>query len=151
MSIFQKLKQHFVDAGVEINNPASPAEIRAFQEKYSVKLPDDLREYFLTFNGTGKGNFGNSGYAFYSLEEFEPLAETDDISENEKVNYSECYSFSDYMMRAWGYAVKLENNKSKNCIYSFGLKKYPNHQVAESLSEFVAIYLESPDAIIGNT
>lgn len=151
MSVIQRLKQHFIDDGVEINSPATDEQLIQFQNKYSVELPEDLKEYFLTFNGTGQGNFGDSGYAFFSLEELEPMCEVSNLNEEEKIIYSNCFAFSDYMIWCWGYVIKLGRVAEGNDVLSIYLDKPSSLKVANSFSEFVSIYLEYPDDIIGST
>ncbi len=151
MNLVQRLKQHFIDDGVEINEPASENEVESFQEKYNVKIPDDLKEYFLTFNGTGQGNFGDSGYAFFSLSEFELICETSDLTSNEKETYVNCFALSDYMIWCWGYVIRLTADLGKNEVLSIYLESTPNPKVANSFSEFIALYLDAPDDIIGST
>lgn len=151
MSVLQELKQHFIDDGVQINPPVSVEELALFEQKYGVVLPDDLKDYFLLFNGTGQGNFGESGYAFFSLEELEPICETSDLNEEEKSIYSNCFAFSDYMIWCWGYVVRLNSVAGDNPVFSIYLSSPSDLKVANSFSEFVSIYLENPDDIIGST
>ncbi len=151
MNLVQRLKQHFIDDGVEVNEPASEKEVESFQEKYNVKIPDDLKEYFLTFNGTGQGNFGGSGYAFFSLSEFELICETSDLASSEKEMYANCFALSDYMIWCWGYVIRLTPDLGKNDVLSIYLESSPNPKVANSFSEFIALYLDAPDDIIGST
>jgi hypothetical protein len=151
MSVLQELKQHFIDDGVQINPPVSVEELALFEQKYGVVLPVDLKDYFLLFNGTGQGNFGESGYAFFSLEELEPICETSDLNEEEKSIYSNCFAFSDYMIWCWGYVVRLNSVAGDNPVFSIYLSSPSDLKVANSFSEFVSIYLANPDDIIGST
>ena len=151
MNLAQRLKKHFIDDGVEINEPASEADVDAFQEKYGVVLPDDLKEYFLTFNGTGQGNFGGSGYAFFSLAEFEPICQSSDLAAEESEIYRDCFAFSDYMIWCWGYVIRLTSSVGSNDVLSIYLDKPSNLKVANCFSQFIELYLEDPDDIIGST
>jgi len=151
MSVFQELKQHFIDDGVQINPPVSKEDLIQFERKYGVALPADLKEYFLLFNGTSQGNFGDSGYAFFSLEELEPICETSDLNDEEKSIYHNCFAFSDYMIWCWGYVIRLNSVAGDNPVLSIYLSSPSDLKVANSFSEFVSIYLEDPDDIIGST
>ena len=47
----QRLVELWRGAGVTIRPPARPDAIRAFESKYGVVLPDDMRAYFLAVDG----------------------------------------------------------------------------------------------------
>ena len=70
--IIEKLKQHFINQNLRINQPTTLLEILKFEQKYEVKLPQIFKEYFILFNGTGEANFSDEGYSFFSLTEFRP-------------------------------------------------------------------------------
>jgi hypothetical protein len=42
------LKNHWLSQGIEINPGVSMEKLSAFEAKYRVLLPADLRDYFLT-------------------------------------------------------------------------------------------------------
>ena len=143
-----KLKQHFLDDGVRINQPATEKEILLFEKLHNILLPNDLKEYFLLFNGTGEGNFGDSGYAFFSLDELKLVVDESSTSDEKEI-YKDCFAFSDYMVWCWGYVIKLSETVGDNPVYSIHLEKPPKHKVANSFSEFINLYLEDPDDVIG--
>src|SRR5689334_5036547 len=101
MSLVAKVREGLVAEGVAIGPPITQSEISSFEDKYKVKLSPVLREYFLSFNGTGEGNFGNSGLAFFSLAEFKPVAdqlapeEPSNVVYQDRYAYPDCFIFSD--------------------------------------------------------
>lgn len=49
------LKDHWLSQSLEVNPGVSREELTAFESKYQVSLPSDLRDYFLTVNGMAEG------------------------------------------------------------------------------------------------
>lgn len=45
--VIQKLKQHFINQNLRINQPTTLLEIIKFEQKYEVKLPQIFKEYFI--------------------------------------------------------------------------------------------------------
>ena len=145
MSSIEKLKDHFLSEGVEINPPCSNSDIVAFEKnmKYFVAWS---KRVFLCFNGAGLGNFVDSGYAFSFLEEFKPWWQEYDLTEDEKEIYKNCFVIADYMMWSWGYVIDL--TPEGNVIYNVPDVRYPDNIVESSFSSFIDKYLNSPDEVI---
>ena len=45
------LKNHWLSQGIDVNPGIAKEELSAFESKYQVSLPTDLRAYFLTVDG----------------------------------------------------------------------------------------------------
>ncbi len=45
--VIEKLKQHFINQNLRINQPATLLKIIKFEQKYEVKLPQIFKEYFI--------------------------------------------------------------------------------------------------------
>lgn len=145
MSIIERLKNSFIRDKVAINTPSSILEVREFEKKYGVKCPDILKEYFLSFNGSGCGNFGANGFAFFSLLEFKPVNEDLGIDSNDQEIYRDYFVFSDYLVWCWGYAVKLDNKGSDGPVVQVADTTVLPRKMANSFSEFIEIYLSNSD------
>ena len=51
ISNVQRLKNHWLSHDVKFNAAVSEAALAAFEQEFSVALPGDLRDYFLTMDG----------------------------------------------------------------------------------------------------
>ena len=69
------LKNHWLSQGLEINSGVSREELAAFESRYQVSLPSDLRDYFLTVNGMAEGVSDDALIRFWSLNEVKPIPE----------------------------------------------------------------------------
>jgi len=149
-----QLKEAPLAEGFKLCPPATETDILALEERYGIKLSPILREYFLTLNGTGEGNFGEEGFAFFSLQEFKPVSEalapTDpqNIVYEDRHAYPGCFVFSDYLLWCWGYAVKVTADGADGAVFIVTASSVPGRQVAESFTEFVLQYLKDSRALM---
>ncbi|MFZ3194029.1 MAG: SMI1/KNR4 family protein [Moraxellaceae bacterium] len=148
LALIIQLKQSFIDEGVQINAPASQDEIAAFEKKYPVKLPIILRHYFSVFNGTGAENFGNDGFAFFSLDEVKLVREIMSETEPDKDAYPDCYVFSDYLCWCWGYAVQLNDEGTDGLVFQVSGTQPPPRLISTSFRAFIEDYLSDSDRLI---
>lgn len=148
LALILQLKQSFIDEGVRINAPASHNEIAAFEKKYAVKLPMILRYYFLAFNGTGQGNFGDNGFAFFSLDEFKLVREIMRKTEPDKDTYPNCYVFSDVLCWCWGYAVQLNDEGIDGLVFQVSGTQQPPCVISTSFRAFIEDYLKDCHILI---
>jgi hypothetical protein len=51
VSNMQRLKNNWISHGVEFNDGVSENALAAFEHKFAVALPSDMREFFLIANG----------------------------------------------------------------------------------------------------
>ena len=147
-TLILQLKQSFIDEGIEVNPPASPEAIAEFEKKYSVKLPEVLKHYFLEFNGTGEANFGNNNFAFFSLDEVKLVREIMSETEPDKDAYPDCYVFSDYLCWCWGYAVQLDDEGIDGFVLQVSGTQPPPRLISTSFRAFVEDYLNDSDRLL---
>jgi cell wall assembly regulator SMI1 len=124
---------------------ASEKEFAAFEDRYNVRLPTDVREYFALVNGfDGRGHWmtDDEVITFLGLDEMKPLSEY----WSPKVADSDSYFvFADYSLAAHVYAIRLGASGLRNevvVVYDQTV------EVAKSFSEFVAGYLENNHAVL---
>jgi len=137
MNIIQSLKQHLINQNLQINQPTTLLAIQNFEQKYSVKLPQVFKEYFIFFNGTGDGNFGDEGFSFFSLDEFRPVQQ---LKWHEDFPYSNCFVFSEYLLWINAYAVKLDEYGNELGIYEICNK---NNKVCNNFEEFISAVMKN--------
>lgn len=148
LALILQLKQSFIDEGVQINAPASQEEITAFEKKYTVKLPMILRHYFSIFNGTGQGNFGDNGFAFFSIDEVKLVREIMSETEPDKDAYPDCYVFSDFLCWCWGYAVQLDDEGTDGLVFQVSGTQPPPRLISTSFRAFIEDYLKDCHILI---
>ena len=132
-----KLVAHWERQGI---GPATTrptiAELEAWERHYGVKLPSDLREYFLRINGVRNGedlDFGNDLMTFLPLKSVVPESErskTGDKSAPKRFVIAD-YSISCYWWCAW-----LTTEAQATTRIFLG-----TNAVADSLEEFIALYV----------
>jgi len=116
---------------------ATEEQIQAFEELNHIKLPANLRRYFLRLNGTD-GNGDDRMYRFWPISEIAPVAK--ELKRFDLPEADRYFLFADFMIESYYFAIYLGNNPSlQNQIVvpdSFG--KYP---VAFDFSHFLELYL----------
>lgn len=128
---------HLHSSGYGPQPGASEIEIGAFESRHSVRLPDDLREYFLQVNGT-------ADYPDELLTRFRPLVEVKPISESLAEGQTARYFvIADQMISAPDFAIALGNSPAPSVIrcWSTCRKLEP---VSDSFSTFVRLLMENP-------
>ena len=70
-----RMVEHWRSSGVKLRPPATEAGIVAFEQRFGVRLPLDMRHYFLLTDGMDYGAWDNNNFSFWELERLRPLAE----------------------------------------------------------------------------
>ena len=147
-SIGKTLKNYWLRQGVKLHHGASDSELTAFEAKYSVRLPQDMREYFATVNGFDSSEYwmtDNHVITFLSLDEMKSLSEAwSPEVDNDAASY---YVFADYSLNAHVYAIRLSSNSQQDNPVVVAYEDYLV-KVANSFSGFVQKYLEKDDAVL---
>ena len=147
-SVGQSLKRHWSSHKVEINAGISEAKVKAFEEKYGVILPDDVRDYFRCVNGMAPDEVDDDMMRFWMLEEIEPLPQgAPEYSDGTYVQSPETlFLFADYSLWAHAYAIRLGNTVLEaNEVIIIGGKS--PKLISASFSKFVGTYLTSKDLL----
>lgn len=145
------LKKNFVENSVNVT-PSNIEEIKIFQKKYNVEIPQDLRNYYLDINGCGNGTLNNL-YEFYSIHRtkkiHEELINWKGIPDYSKLNFigmENVFVFGAYEFNLYAFGIKLHQNLSSEtsvfilCGENFRL-------IANNFTEFVDLYLNRPEEI----
>lgn len=133
--------------------PGVSAEaITAFQARYRVVLPVDVRDYFLAADGTGD-DMDESYNRFWPLAEMKPvhddLADTGPFKYPDRFAYPECFMFADYSIRCWCYAVKLTADPAQPApVFRVTGNDPAGEQMASSFREFMERYAADSFSII---
>lgn len=147
-SVGESLKRHWSSHNIEINAGVSEVELKAFEGKYGVVLPDDLRDYFRCVNGMPPDVVDDGMIRFWMLGEMKPLpqgAPKYSVSSYVK-NPESLFLFADYSIWAHAYAIRLESVPSpSNEIIIIGYKSPV--LISHSFSEFGDHYLTDKDLL----
>ncbi len=121
--------------------------MRAFENKYDVRLPDDLKDYFATVDGFDDSDSDENLFTFLPLAEVIPLDESWSLETPEAKSY---FVFIDYCISAHVYAIRLTNDISLgNPVITTYVKPDENPiQIAGSFSEFVQGYLADDYSVL---
>ena len=139
-TIGESLKQYWLRQGIKLNLGASEIELFAFENKYNVLLPQDLRDYFSTMNGFNDSDADGEYITFLPLDEIEPLS----INWSQAPEAKSYFIIADFCLSSHVYAIKLtKNTKYDNPVFiDFNDNKSPT-QIADSFSEFAQSYLRN--------
>lgn len=144
------LKNHWLSQGIEVNPGVSKEELTAFESKYQVSLPADLRDYFLTVDGMAQGVTDDALIRFWSLNEVKPVPEeAPDYSDPSYIEDAESlFLFADYCIWSHAYAIRLSSTEASNAIIVIG-DETPTRMFG-SFSELVSNYLTDADLLLSN-
>jgi hypothetical protein len=132
-------RQHVIPAAVT----ATPEDIVQWEEKFGVRLPLDIREYFIRVNGISNGEhleFGDDMMSFLPLSAMVPEAQWSD-------NHNEpgVFVFVDYLINSYWWCVRLTPDVAEHTqVFVRGTRL---KLVASSLEEFLRAYMSDSKAI----
>lgn len=142
----ETLKQFWLHQGVKLRRGATEEEFAAFELKYSIHLPADLREYLATVDGFVDSEYwmtDNEVITFLGLDEMKPLSE---YWSPEVADANNHFVFADTVLAAHIYAIRLSSDSSDGndvvVLYDRPVK------VSRSFSEFVIGYLENCESVL---
>ncbi|MGI8467519.1 MAG: SMI1/KNR4 family protein [Pyrinomonadaceae bacterium] len=141
-AIGESLKQFWLRCKIELRCGASDSDLRDFENKYNIHLPDDLKDYFSTADGFYNSDVDGNFITFLPLAEVVPLNE----QWSRKPEAKSYFIFADYSISAHVYAIYLTDDASSNPI----VIAYDNDpkQIASSFSEFVQGYIEDDYGVL---
>jgi hypothetical protein len=137
-----RLLVHWANAGAEPNGGVGEEELRSFQEKYDVQVPDDLRGYFLKVNGMVQDcmhDQDGNGFTFWPLSRLRPV-EVSFPGVSPEAKDPQFFIFADYLSSSWEYAIGLwrEEREGNPVLYVDPTIRL----VAASFREFVDLCLD---------
>ncbi len=136
----ERLRAKWATNGILSAAVASQAEIAAFEKKYSVVLPPDVRTYFATINGTAIGSLGMDDedlMGFWHLDQVRTFAE-EGIDDDPDV--ARTFVFADHSIWIYGFGIRLSSDPSAPTpvVVTIGS---PHICVASSFEEFIERYV----------
>jgi SMI1 / KNR4 family (SUKH-1) len=127
---------------------ATEQALQQFESDHAVKLPTDLREYFVKCNGMvqrGGVDTDKEGFAFWPIEKVGSMRKVcleAGVALPSIQSSEEYFVFADYLQWSWAYAIRLGGEE--NSVILVGAE---GDVVAGSFSEFVKLYIEDAEAL----
>jgi SMI1 / KNR4 family (SUKH-1) len=136
---------------IAIRPGATQVEISAFEDRYGVTLPSDVRDYFIAADGTGD-DMDEGLYRFWPLSEMQPVHDvlnSERFTYPDRFAYPDCFSFADHCINCWDYAVRLTDDPTQPApVFRVTGGDQPREQIASSFREFMDCYADNPNNII---
>ncbi|MDQ2831595.1 MAG: SMI1/KNR4 family protein [Chloroflexota bacterium] len=146
LSPAQCLIQYWTSLGYVVKTGASEQSLRAFEARYQVLLPSDVREYFALYGGfEGQANWDDYFIGFWPLESVVRLSDEDGeyMLPNSLGPSNTYFIIGDYLINSHFYAIQLTQDPSgSNAVVA-----YESYKFGDSFTAFVAIYLQNPELI----
>jgi hypothetical protein len=147
LSLGRRLAARWRRNGLGPRAGAAPAALDAFEARYGVALPADLRAHFEAVDGTG-WEMESGLFRFWPLGAVKPVPEELPEGCPDRTSYPGCFLFADWGIRCWGYAVRLVPEASRaGPVFRVTGGSPPGGEVAPSFGAFVDAYLADPDGL----
>lgn len=133
--------------GLQLRPPAGPDEIYAFEQKYQVRLPEELRAFYLAADGFAPpDDQDQNGFSFWSLARVCPWNSYEDGRwSSEKT--AECYVFADYLSVSWAFAFRLTSESLQVPVCIVGTATGTPRWIADSFEQFVELYVRDDEVL----
>ena len=149
LTLPERLRERWAVCGVQIRPGVRPKEIRAFESRYRVALPPDLRDYFMTVDGMERGDGDEDMLEFLHLGAVksvpEELANFRGIPDygnivNTLSNPEQYFVIADFMITSHVYAIRLSDDASEETPVVL-VRGDIHRRIAGSFTEFGERYL----------
>jgi hypothetical protein len=149
MRQIKQLRLKWEDESIKIFRPASSYLIQTFEKNYGVIIPNDLREYLTTLNGTG-GECTNELYEFYPIERIKKISEEfhnwngvpNYQSIVERNELKDLFVIANFFFNQFVYAVKLNQSENgSNEVYILCGEEYK--LIGNTFLEFLDLYINN--------
>lgn len=136
--------------GLVPHGGASEDEIVAFEQRYNVRLPADVRAYFARVNGVVGGRDGawdDEMIALWELKDVRPLSE--EVESCRTPEADRYLVFADWSIWAHAYAIHLDTTGTETPVYIVFNPQV--ERVADSFNDFLQRYVRRDPAVVFGT
>jgi SMI1/KNR4 family protein SUKH-1 len=151
-ALIERLKSHWLHDQIRLRPGVSFQQIEAFESRYHVCLPPDLREYFTSVDGMDEGAADAEWFFFLPLEAVksvpEELAHCGGIPDYTEIvrtlpDSHSWFVIVDFVIHSAVFAIRLSADVVPTPVRWIGDGTH-HHVVAPSFSDFVEAYLAKP-------
>lgn len=140
MSVYERLRTRWLEAGIPINEGTSQTTIDCFEKTHNIKLPSTFKEYLLTVNGMKDGQADENLVSFLSLDAIDQEAHHKEIPASEvDVVFAEFSIYSHY------YVLRIRRSGEQVAVFAFDGEH--EKQIASCFEGFVSNYLSDPSKV----
>jgi hypothetical protein len=146
-TIVDTLREYWVRRGLTPAPGVDAAELAAFEARYRLELPADVRAYFLAINGVAGGRDGAwdaDMIAFWPLADVQPLSDL--VPESPVPSAARYVVFADWSIDAYFYAVRLPARPDESAPVCIVADTHVE-PVAASFREFFTRYIAGDDVV----
>lgn len=138
-----RLVERWREQGIGSAGGAAKAELRAFEGRHGVRLPEAVRDYFLHVAGMSPA-VDHDLIRFWPLDEVSTLAKAW-VPAPEAERW---FVIGDYAMWTWAYVVRLSSNAEEAAPVAVSFGSAELRPIAGSFQEFVEMYLRRDPLVI---
>src|SRR5258708_507406 len=124
--------------------PATPEQLAAFESQHGLRLPADLRNYFLTLNGGELGREGSMDDANISFWRLDQVRTQVEEGTGQR---ADLFLFADFLLDSHLYGIEL-HAEPESPTPVFLDDGGTLHKVADSFSTFIRGYLSADEHIL---
>ena len=143
--------ENWLRSDLMIRSGVTHDAISAFESKYSVVLPIDVREYFLLSDGTGD-EMDSYLNRFWPLADLVPVREawnSANVPFSDNLPANDYFIFADHCISCWDYALKLTDDPMQDGpVIRITGHDTAGEQMASSFRGFMTEYAVNPENII---
>ena len=149
VNLWQRLVELWQGAGLTVRPPARADAVRAFESRYGVVLPDDLRAYFLTVDGM-EDELDPGTNRFWPLGMVKPVEEELSEQHQDWLAYPGCFVFVDHCIWCFAWAVRLGKEPAavSGPVFQVTASEVHAQQIAPSFTAFVEMYLADQYSVL---
>jgi hypothetical protein len=136
---------------VKVPKGVSESNVAAFETQWGVKLPADMREYFLTVDGMGnRAEMDEAMFGFWPLEEVRPVEMCYPHVTQSIPHAAGYFIFCDYSIELFVYAIRLSRDENPSTPIAM---IYPQVECSfatryRSFTELLTAYAAAPDDLL---
>ena len=150
-SLWTRVHDVWRQSKIAIRPGVSSMDIVAFETKYGIVMPEDVRDYFCAADGTGD-DMDEGLYRFWPLAEVQPVHDvlvSERFEYSDRYSYPDCFAFGDHCINCWDYALRLTNDPMQPVpVFRVTGGDPSGEQMASSFREFMMRYADNPDSIM---
>ena len=145
--LLARLADHWRRHGASPGTGVPEAAIAEFETQHGVRLPNDLRAYFGTFNGlaNGRDDMTDETIGFWRLADLASVAEEAPLAGVPDAH--RCFAIADYLISSHFYVATLSGDPSAPAPILFVWRE-GFAVLASSFEEFLKRYMAGDEAIL---